>query len=285
MWIKRFKNEGIQPGMAKRTAGEPMNGAIGCHKGVIVMRVRYIITVMAAICMFAGVAAAEDKPAQADPKGICVSGVGTVQATPDSATFLVTAEVLSEGKARPVPEQFQVLKKVVEALRGQGIGKDSIWITWSDRHRVRPTQQGDGGYSGFGAGWVDSKGQRRFSGGPDMPEVRVTVQKLSGLRAAISAAEKSGGDPIENVALGVSDGKKLAEEALSVAVVDAKAQAIRVAGGLNRVLGPAVSASPNWYDQPPQTVLPAANALAGIETGLMPKLDIARSVRVVYEIR
>jgi uncharacterized protein YggE len=172
---------------------------------------------IAAIVVFAGVGLPESaSTATADSRSITVTGTGSVSAVPNQSSFTFGVAARGATAADALASDSAQMQKLIAALRGTGIGSDSLQTTSvSLSPRVSDSGETVVGYDASNS-------------------VTVTIKSIDRAGAIVDAAVAAGANQVDGPNLTVSDQSALYKKALAGAVADAraKAQALAAASGL-----------------------------------------------------
>jgi uncharacterized protein YggE len=231
------------------------------------MKTRHVVIVAAALLagsLFAGVGApllalAEDPK----PGTVTVTGLGSVDAIPDTAT--VSFGVVTQGQtaSQALNANSASAERLIAALRSAGIAARDIQ-TQSVSLSPRTTDRGD-----------------EIVGYTASNTVSAKVRNLSRTGAVIDAAVNAGANSVNGPALERSNVTELYREALKLALADAraKAQALGQAGSFS--VGAISSVTEGSSSPLPVTERGAAPADTPIEPGTQ---QITASVSVSFQI-
>jgi hypothetical protein len=232
-------------------------------------RLLWITATLLAASALAGVGApglirAESTDPQ--PGTIAVTGSGTVETEPDTATtsFGVVAQGTNAKDA--MSQNAQAMQRVIDALKRAGVaGKDlqTQYVSLDPRY----DQQG-----------------REIVGYNATNSVSAIVRDLSQVGAVIDAAIAGGANNVSGPSLSREDRDKLYRNALEKAVADAKAKADVLARAAGVSVGVVQSVTENQQGSGPMPMaFSAMRAVSDtpIETGTT---QIVATVRVVFKL-
>lgn len=155
--------------------------------------------------------------AAASERTITVTGRGQLDVKPDTA---VVSLGVTELRSTPM-EAYSALNasitKIADALKGMGIKEDQIQTSVFNLSAEYD--------------WTQDRG-RQLVGYRATNTLTVTTQELDKVANLIQAAVEAGANDLNGVSFSVKDSDKLLEEALKLAVGDARAKANLVAGEL-----------------------------------------------------
>lgn len=233
------------------------------------MRIAAAAALVLAAVAFAGVAGPEQASGLADQeqaRTITVTGLGSVETTPDQAEFSFGVERRAETAREAFSAVATAIRKVVEAAKGQGVAAADVQ---TEQISVSPAYTDDG---------------RRIVGYTATSSVSVKLKDLNRAGGVIDAAVEAGANQVFGPSLTTSDSDAQYREALRDAVADArsKAQALATAAGVT--LGRVVAVSEGGSVPPPVPVESGAVRAdqAEIEPG---RQDVDASVNVTFEVQ
>jgi uncharacterized protein YggE len=148
--------------------------------------------------------------------GITVSGVGTVKAAPDQASFSFGVETQGATADEALAQNNDAVSRVVDAIKGQGIPDEDIQ---TQSVSVYPRYSEDGQII---VGYTASN------------TVSVVIRDLDEVGAVVDAAAQAGANQVYGPNLSIADQTELYKEALAEAYDDArdKAEAVAAAAGV-----------------------------------------------------
>lgn len=198
--------------------------------------------------------------------GITVTGLGSVKAAPDQATFSFGVETQGATANEALAANNETVQNVIDAVKGQGIPDDDIQ---TQSVSVSPRYSSDGqviiGYSANNT-------------------VSVIVRELDQVGAVVDAATKAGANQVYGPSLEIADKTALYEQALGEAFDDARSKAEAVAKAAGVTLGGVVNVvEGGGYAPMPVAEEAAADAGGGvpIEPGLQ---ELQASLTVTFAI-
>lgn len=161
--------------------------------------------------------------AQLAGSGISVTGTGTVSAVPDQARFSfgVRAEAATADDA--LTQTNDRTSAVLAALKETGIGEADLQ---TQQISVFPTYSGD---------------SRRITGYTASNSVSALVRELDQAGRIVDEAVSAGANEVFGPTLDISDTEALADQALGLAVEQARARALALASAANVELGAIVA--------------------------------------------
>ena len=205
---------------------------------------------------------------QADTGGIQVSGQGTLEVVPDMGR--VSLHVRREGMdaAALTTALNQVITDLIGMADEMGIEERDITATTlaiNPRYRRR-------GDETVADGMVASR------------SLTLVVRNLDGYIDLMNRALALGANNVEPIQLDTSERLQLENEALSLAMEDAKAEAARVAAGFGVELGPVTHVLVGGHSPRPEAAraMSYADAAPAFSAGL---IRIHRSLNATFAIR
>jgi uncharacterized protein len=199
---------------------------------------------------------------------ITVTGVGTVEATPDIATLTIGVTTQGATAAEALSANTAALEAVMARLTSAGIeARDmqtsnlSLNPNWTGYDTSTPT------ISGYVAANM----------------LTIRVRQLDGLGTVLDAAVADGANTLNGLVFGLADPEPVLNDARQEAVADARAKAQLLASAAGVTLGRVVSISEGYAPAEPvpmfrQDASAAAVPVAGGELGL------TANVTMFYEI-
>ena len=145
---------------------------------------------------------------------VTVTGTATIRSEPDEAVVTLGVQTQAGTAEEAMRENAERMTRVIEALRGAGIGEDDIATSWVSLY---PRTSSDGlavvGYT------ADNS-------------VTVTIRDLGRIGRVIDRAVAAGANVTSGISFRLSDENRGIEQALADAVDDtrSKAQALAAAG-------------------------------------------------------
>ena len=201
---------------------------------------------------------AQTREAAPQPSLVVTSGEGVVQAVPDRAFINITAESRAASPREAQQKNTELMKPVLDKLRGAGIPADAIKTVFYDLQRE----------------W-DYRDNRRIPRGylaRNVVEVRVdAIEKVGEL---LDLAVTAGATSVGDIRFDLKDRSKLEREALRLAVADARERALAAASGAGLAIARIVRIEEHGVIMPPQPPMPM------MREALMAKDEAAQSVPV-----
>jgi uncharacterized protein YggE len=189
---------------------------------------------------------------------VVTTGEGIVQAVPDRAFVNITAESRASSPREAQQKNTDLMKPVIDKLRGAGIPADAIKTVFYDLQRE----------------W-DYRDNRRVPRGylaRHTNEVRVdAIEKVGEL---LDLAVTAGATSVGDIRFDLKDRSKLEQEALRLAVADARARAEAAARGASLAIARVVRIEEHGVIVPPQPPMPM------MREAMMAKDEAAQAVPV-----
>ena len=162
---------------------------------------------------------AADQSSNAMP-GITVTGVGTVNGTPDTLILDLTITQTRGDVSSALSAANDSMNAVNSALSGKGVANADLKTSGA---QLQPNYSSSGSINGYTAS----------------ESLTATLRDLKTAGAAISAAASAGGNAtrIDNVSLDIDHDNALMTQARTAAFADAKAKAQQYAGAAGEALG------------------------------------------------
>lgn len=186
------------------------------------------------------------------PPFIEVSGLGSVEVSPDVAEVSFAAETRSRDAADASQRNAEVMDAVVRALRGSGVADLEIETF---------------GYSlapEYGTRTVDGTRTRVVEGYRAVNFVRVTADDVAAVGSIIDTAIGAGANRVASLQFRASSTDEAQREALAQAVRRARAQAETIASALGHELGAPLEIR-GGSQSPPRYAMARAELAAGYE--------------------
>ncbi|MRR13253.1 DUF541 domain-containing protein [bacterium] len=201
---------------------------------------------------------------------VTAGGTGKVTAPPDMAEMNFGVTVMAEDAKSALGEASAVAESITNAVKDAGVAKEDIQTA---NVNVYPEQSGDGD-------------RITITGYRASVQVRVKLRDLDAIGDVIGAANEAGANEIGGPTFMLSDDSETRNEAIELAIADARKRAAVMADAADKSLGEIVSVSETNVSIPPidydMGVRAAAESAVPIEPG---QLDIATSVTVVFELK
>ena len=206
--------------------------------------------------------------------GIWVNGQGKVTVVPDIAMLTLGVESQSTAVAEAQSKAQTAMDAVISALKAAGIKEIDIQ---TQHYSIQPV------YS-----YSDKSQQQTIIGYKITNIVTAKVRQIAQTGSIIDAVAAAGGDltRIQSISFTLDDLKTAQDQALKLALADAKSEAQIIATGLGATLGKLVYATTSSY-YPTQTYVEARDAVAapGATTSISAgELTIQATVQAAYSI-
>lgn len=175
----------------------------------------------------------EVAPEQVAPGGqqlgtVEVSGSGSVSVSPDQAVVSFAVETREEHAAEASGANAESMAAVLEALRSADL-PGLVLETYG--YSLRPE---------YGVVQEGGRSVRVIEGYAALNNVRATVEDPDAVGRVIDAAIGAGANRVSGIAFRASETEAAGQEALAMAVENARAQADAIAAALGHELGPAL---------------------------------------------
>lgn len=231
------------------------------------IRIAALVVVGAAVVALAGVGRPEPAGGAEEPTaGITVTGIGTVNAVPDEATFSLGVQSEGSTAREALAANSERMRRVIAALKAAGVAKEDIQ---TQDVSISPSYEDEGRVSGYTA----------------RNSVSARIRDLAKAGAVLDAATNAGANEIYGPMLDRSDREELQAKALRSAVEDARSKAEALADAAGVSLGDVTAIREGFAGGPEPyfaTTLAKTDASAPIEPG---KQDIQATVTVTFGIR
>ena len=178
------------------------------------MKKIFVLTIL--LMMFCATTFAEE----ISPPIISVSGEGTVEVRPDRATISVGVVTREKNSAAVQSANARAAQSVINAIAALGIERRNITT---------------GGYN-FSPTYRQVNGRNEIDGYEATNSVTVIVDDLSLVGKIIDAALANGANQINSLNFGLRDKTAAQDEALKLAVLDAKRKADVAAAALGKII-------------------------------------------------
>jgi uncharacterized protein len=183
---------------------------------------------------------AQTRDPASQPSLVVTSGEGIVQTVPDRAFITITAESRAASPREAQQKNSEVMKPVIDKLRGAGIPPEAIKTVFYDLQRE----------------W-DYRDNRRIPRGylaRNTIEVRVdAIEKVGEL---LDLAVTTGATSVGDIRFDLKDRSKLEREALRLAVADARERAQAAASGAGLSIARIVRIEEHGVMVPPPPPMP-----------------------------
>lgn len=216
-----------------------------------------------------------------DQRMISVVGDATVSVEPDRANIFLGVDTQYDTPAQAQTRNSEIMTNVIDAIISLGIDESDIQTSRINMHPVH-----DWDWSGFDA-------QPRVIGYMVSNHINITVRDISMVSTVLSAATDAGANSTSNVVFGILDTTAAYNQALALAIADAKVKANVIAQALGVNLGEVYHVSEHgqsfgfghfgrsadiWLDAP---LASAAGASIPVQIG---ELDVSTRVNVTFSI-
>lgn len=206
-----------------------------------------------------------------DPRLVNVSGVGEITVTPDLAYIDLGVQTKNEDAAKAQQENAKLMTAVIDAIKGAGIKAEDIKTT---------------GYSLYQTyDYLQDKQSDPYYVASNT--VNVKIKDITKVGNIIDIASKAGANSINSIRFTVADDSKYYQEALKLAMADAKAKATTILGTFGKTPGLPFSVTESgnsgniYYDYYPAKGLEAASDVSTpIESG---EIIVTAQVTVSYD--
>lgn len=208
-------------------------------------------------------------------KTISVSGQGSVSGDPDQVIVYLGVESNAESAQEARDLNAERMQAVFSALRGLGLGNESIETVEYNMYTVHDYRDGE----------------RLVRGYRVTNMIRVNTSNVSMVGRIIDAATTAGANEVQSIEFSIRDTSDLKDRAIQDAIDDARRKAEAAARSLGvSVVGPvsivvdSQSVQPVRYNAYPtiETTATPAPTPAPISPG---SVDISATVHVVYEFQ
>lgn len=200
---------------------------------------------------------------------VTAGGTGTVTSPPDVAEMYFGATFAAEDAKSALDQASKAADDITAAVKGAGVDAKDIQTA---NVSVYPEQSGDGQS-------IQITGYRASI------QVRVKLRDLEAVGSVISAASDAGANEIGGPTFTLSNDSPARNDAIELAIDDARTRAEVMAKAAGKSLGEIISVSEASVSIPPVYYDMGAKASAdsvAIEPG---QLDISSSVTVVFELK
>jgi uncharacterized protein YggE len=199
-------------------------------------RLAAIAAGITAVVVFAGVGAPEfasgDSSPPAATRSITVSGTGSVNATPNQASFTFGVSSQAKTAVQALAANSADMTKLIAALKAAGIPASSLQT------------------SSVSLSAVTSDSDQTIVGYTASNSVSATISSIGRAGQIVDAAVSAGANQVEGPNLTVSDQDSLYHAALKEAVADARAKADVLAEASGARVGAVLSVEENGESSP-----------------------------------
>jgi uncharacterized protein YggE len=200
---------------------------------------------------------------------VTAGGTGKVTAPPDMAEMYFGASFVADDAKTALGQASKAAEDITAAVKNAGVAAEDIQTA---NVNVYPEQSGDGQS-------IQITGYRASI------QVRVKLRDLEAVGSVITAASEAGANEIGGPTFTLSNDSSARNDAIELAIDDARTRAEVMAKAAGKSLGEIISVSeanvsipPVYYDLAAKT---AAESVP-IEPG---QLDVSSSVTVVFELK
>ncbi len=155
----------------------------------------------------------DDKVEQSEEVSICVFGKSKVSLSPDLARISACIEIYNTDMVKAKEENFSNFEGVIDALKELGIDKDNIILDHFSCYPNHDYEQG-----------------RRVVGYYSTTSFSVKLDNLEKIKECVNVMTEKGVTNINNIVYEVSDIDEQYNNALSSAVENSKAKAVKLLG-------------------------------------------------------
>lgn len=177
------------------------------------------VAILCGLLIFGVAASSPNTSLAAEPEAsertLSVTGQGRLDVTPDTAVITIGVSELKSSPTEAYSALSTSINKISEGLKAEGVKEEQIQTSIFSLNAE---------YT-----WTQDKGQV-FTGYRATNTLSITTQDLNRVADLIQVAVDAGANDLRGVSFSVKDSDKLLEQALDLAVDDAKAKAERVAG-------------------------------------------------------
>jgi hypothetical protein len=225
---------------------------------------RLLIALAIAVALLAGGADAATTPTASTTDTVTVTGTETVTAVPDQASFSFTVQTKAATAAAALTRNGTDTKAVIDAVEAAGVAQADIQTA---QVSLDPVQSNDG---------------TSIVGYTASDTIDVTKLAIAKAGAVVDAAVGAGATDVSGPSLTLSSQDALYNQALKVAVAQAKTKAQALADAAGRSLGGVVTIVEGGGSPPiPFSVGAASSGNTPIEAGTQ---DVQATVTVTYSL-
>jgi uncharacterized protein YggE len=227
-----------------------------------------------ALSMSAVAAAQEPRPAAPAVPTVVASGEGVVQAIPDRAWVMITAESRASNPREAQRRNAELMAPVQDKLRAAGVPSDAIRTIGYDLQQE----------------WDYVSNRRVSRGFMARNTVEVRIDAIDRVGELLEIAVGSGATSVGGVRFDLKDRDKLEREAIRLAVADARAKAEAAAAGANTRVARIIRIDERGVSRPPMMDYAVAREAAVGQVASAPvvsagQLEIRASVTVTAELQ
>jgi uncharacterized protein len=217
--------------------------------------------------------AAQTAPVE-QPRTLTVNATGTVEREPEQGVLVLAVESEAANAQAAATANAQRMTQLNAALRRAGVPERSIrTISYELRPEYARNERGDA---------------PRIAAYRAINMVQVTVDDVTRLGATIDAGIASGANRVASVRLQLRDMQSAQNEALAIAMRNARAQALAVAEAAGERLGPPMNIHIGGFMGPPMPMPAMAYGRAEMDVAATPieggTLTVQATVNVTYRL-
>lgn len=223
---------------------------------------------------FVGGSLAQKSYSAKSPRTITVTGLGTINTTPDTAEVTLGVQTgrqkTSQITMSTLNNKIAAITAAVEAvgIEQKNIKTDSLWLN---------------------PAYDYVNGTQRDAGFEATQNVKITIKDISKLSAVIDASVEAGANQVQNVQFAVSESNNASTNAREMAISNAQQKAQQLAQQLGVTLGRVESfTESNQGYNPPVPMMARAESDAGMGGGaVVPEGEqvVQSNVTIMYSIR
>jgi len=218
-------------------------------------------------------------PAPPRDRTITVTGTGVVEREPDQAVIMLAVETSAQTADAAARANAETMERVIAALRRLGLTQDRIRTVSYQLHPEYARDEPRPGQSY----------EPRVVGYRAMNMVRVTLDEIARVGEVIDAALGAGANRVTGLSFQLRDPERARNDALALAVQNARAEAQTLASALGETLGPALDVSTTGRVPPPVPYMmdtaARAEVLSAMVTPIEPgTLRVEATVTIVYRL-
>ena len=205
-----------------------------------------------------------------DARLVTVNGQGEIVVTPDLAFVDLGVQTKNADASVAQQENAKLMTAVIDALKAAGIKADEIKTTGYNLYQTYD--------------YVGDKKSDPYYVASNI--VNVKIKDISKVGNMIDVASKAGANNVNNIRFTVSDDSKFYQEALKLAMTNAKGKATAIMSTFNKTPGVPYSVSEVsyggslYYDYSPAKALNEAAVSTPIQSG---EITITANVSVGYD--
>jgi uncharacterized protein len=217
---------------------------------------------------------ARQLPPTEQPRTLTVNAVGTVEREPEQGVIVLAVESEAANAQAAATANAQRMTQLTAALRRAGVPERSIRTI---SYELRPEYA------------TDDRGRvaPRIAAYRAINMVQVTVDEVARLGGVIDAGIGAGANRVASIRLQLRDVQSAQNEALAIAMRNARTQADAIAAAAGERLGPPMSIHTGGFAAPPMPPMAYARA-EGMDMASTPieggTLTVQATVNVVYRL-